>query len=837
MRHWPSGDPEVAKKAIEENFGKGAVDLFDKVFKMTELGSDARKGVIMMIAGAGNYSDAALLVKKKELEAGSPDYQRRVDRAQWKVARGFNVIDGKPVGPPPEGSERQHARPNDANATEQGRHDRNPLADALQTGLDTVNGGVGDSAKHIGKNAAQVMGDKTLGNKIAAGVLGLREQIVQNVGSVLETICGKGQVGNNCGSKDPAAPLPPTPGNQEGQGHLQQGKPEQAYESFNQALKEEPFSLTAMSGRAQASYQMGDYAAASRDAQAVLDIRPDDKAAFSILKLSENRAPQSAPASASADAFGGSAVSDSGMFVGAGSGAAALKLDMTKPESVQSAAQVKLAEKAMRMGDSGAAYSYASRAIELNPKNGLAYFYRSAINGPIRRDFAAALADADAGLALAPANPALLNAKAFALNRLGRFQDALAASETALRINSRDASALANRAYALGGLGDRAAMLENLRLAAAVDPRFQSSLDSALQMPSDSDLLFLFPGEARPADLQSGAVPERKSGRRLRTLGLAVLGVLLAVGLFAFATGGRRDAAVPRSAAPAPAPGRPAAIPVSEGTLLRGKYEIVRQIGAGGMGVVFEGMDVSLKRKVAIKKMREEIRLDRKERERFLAEAKTVAALHHPNVVDIYAIVEADEDVYLVFEFVSGGTLHARVSEGGAMPLSKAVPVFQGIAAALEAAHGRGIIHRDLKPSNIMIDDEGGVKVMDFGVARVAKDAAVKFSMTNTVMGTPPYMAPEQESGVVRKESDVYSMAVCLYEVLTGRQPFAGMGAGMLLNKMNMSFVPATKAAPGLAPAMDAVFAKAFAADPEKRYSCAGELMKAVEAAAETQKA
>jgi serine/threonine-protein kinase len=120
---------------------------------------------------------------------------------------------------------------------------------------------------------------------------------------------------------------------------------------------------------------------------------------------------------------------------------------------------------------------------------------------------------------------------------------------------------------------------------------------------------------------------------------------------------------------------------------------------------------------------------------------------------------------------------------------------------------------------------------MDFGIARMAKDAATRHSMTNTVVGTPPYMAPEQEQGHVRRESDVYALAVCAYEMLTGDLPFAGTGGGMLLNKINMSYTPPSRAAAGLAPALDPVFARAFQADPDKRFGTPQEFAAALESA------
>ena len=163
--------------------------------------------------------------------------------------------------------------------------------------------------------------------------------------------------------------------------------------------------------------------------------------------------------------------------------------------------------------------------------------------------------------------------------------------------------------------------------------------------------------------------------------------------------------------------------------------------------------------------------------------------------------------------------------------------ITRSMVAALDYAHGRGVIHRDLKPSNVMINKEGFIKVMDFGIARMAKDAATRVSMTNTVVGTPPYMAPEQEQGVVRKEADVYSLAICFYEMLCGKAAFCGTGAGMLMNKVNMSYRPISKEVGGLPAGIDLVFARAFQADPDQRFHSAAEFLCALEALPAPQRA
>jgi serine/threonine-protein kinase len=266
------------------------------------------------------------------------------------------------------------------------------------------------------------------------------------------------------------------------------------------------------------------------------------------------------------------------------------------------------------------------------------------------------------------------------------------------------------------------------------------------------------------------------------------------------------------------------------GNFWGGQYEMTRTLGSGGMGIVYEATDKSLDRKVAVKKMRDEIRLDPGERQRFVHEARVVASLHHPNITDIFAIVEDDQDVYLVFEYVHGQTLSDALKEKGAMPLARARNIIAGACAAVEHAHKNKIIHRDIKPSNIMLAEDGSVKVMDFGVARQAKDAMTRAALTNTIVGTPPYMAPEQEQGSVRKESDVFGLAVVFYEMLTGRLPFQGQGAGMLLNKINGKHIPVTSVVPNLPQGLDGVIDKALAADPEKRYQTPAEFLTAVDA-------
>lgn len=596
---------------------------------------------------------------------------------------------------------------------------------------------------------------------------------------------------------------------------------------FDNALDVDPKNSNALSGRAQAKYNLGDYPGANQDAKAALDIDPDDKAALAVSKLTDERGAGAMPSVANLGAQDSSALLG-GSGGGAGRGIAGGR-DAHYADFNRNSAR------ALSLRDYKEASAQASLALNQNPQNAQAYNFRAMANLGLR-DYSKALADASAGLRLAPRNIPLLNSKAQAMLRMKDYKGALDAANAALAINSKDSASLSQKAYALGAMGDREAMLAALRQAAAIDPRYNSSLQSALQLPADSDVMFLFPGEEGVAGA-GGAGGIFGKGRRFGLLSVAALagGLLLAFGLMPLVLPSlskkfQTIASHWGQAAPAVTPASVLDdIPVEGSPLLRGQYRLGEQIGAGGMGVVFAGLDVTLDRRVAIKRLRAEFAADRRERERFIAEAKTVAGLKHPNIVEIYAIVEEDSDVFLIFEHIPGGTLFDRIAKQGPMSISEGLVVLKQISAALEYAHSKGIIHRDLKPSNVMFDSEGQVKVMDFGIARVAKDAMNRFTLTNTVVGTPPYMAPEQEQGVVGRQADVYALAVCYYEMLSGRLPFNGTSAGLLVNKMNMNYKPITAVVEGLPAAYDEVFAGAFVPDPEKRPGSPSQLLAAIE--------
>jgi len=242
-------------------------------------------------------------------------------------------------------------------------------------------------------------------------------------------------------------------------------------------------------------------------------------------------------------------------------------------------------------------------------------------------------------------------------------------------------------------------------------------------------------------------------------------------------------------------------LPLAAGSRL-GVYDITASIGEGGMGQVFRARDTKLDRLVAIKVLPAAFAHDTDRLARFQREAKTLASLNHPHIAAIYGLEEGGGITALVMEFVEGDDLSQRIARG-AIPIDEALPIAKQIADALEAAHEQGIIHRDLKPANIKVRSDGTVKVLDFGLAKMAGPASamspnvtssptlvspVMMTGMGMILGTAAYMAPEQARGkAVDKRADVWSFGVVLYEMLTGRRAFEGdnaasvrMVAGML---------------------------------------------------------
>ncbi len=495
-----------------------------------------------------------------------------------------------------------------------------------------------------------------------------------------------------------------------------------------------------------------------------------------------------------------------------------------------------MVERAVAYNDKGnykAALKAANAAIRANEKVQTAHVSKVLALIKMRRWYDA-LRAARRATTLFPESSLLWTMRSEAALHARGFGEAVKAADRAIALNPTDGKAYLWKGLGLDGLGGRRAeALEALRQASLLDPTY-AKIYRAMRDAEDGEMAARLVGGSRKKKAKPSASADRR-GRKNLTIGLAsvVGGFMIAMGLFSMSSREWKDKIkrmiTGRSPAVQGAPNAGIVAPVGEnGTelLIAGTYKVVKQIGIGGMGIVYEGLDTALERPVAIKKMRDEIRSDPRERERFLKEARTVAKMHHPNIVEIYAVNEDGQNAYLIFEYVDGKTVSDVIHRKKKLSFSEAVGVLKGVSAALEYAHGRGVIHRDLKPSNIMINREREVKVMDFGVARIAKDSMSRLSMTNTVVGTPPYMAPEQEQGMVRKSSDIYALGVCFYEMVTGEMPFRGVGAGMLMAKINNTYTPASMVVEGLPDGFDKVLARALDPDPDKRYQSADNFLR-----------
>ncbi len=258
-----------------------------------------------------------------------------------------------------------------------------------------------------------------------------------------------------------------------------------------------------------------------------------------------------------------------------------------------------------------------------------------------------------------------------------------------------------------------------------------------------------------------------------------------------------------------------------------GPYRIVRKLGEGGMGSVYLAHDARLGRHVALKTAALRRADSGPSRERLLSEARAAAGLSHPNIAGVYDVIEADGDAYIVMEYVEGESLAARLDRGPLRP-ADAAAIGTQVAAALEAAHARGIVHRDLKPANIQLSPQGVVKILDFGIARVAPttddDSRVTITRSpltkpGVVLGTPAYMSPEQVEGrPVGPPSDVFSLGVILFETLTGRRPFEGRDSMSLAVAIATAPAPDLRAlAPTVPEPLTGIVSQALDKQPERR--------------------
>ena len=253
-----------------------------------------------------------------------------------------------------------------------------------------------------------------------------------------------------------------------------------------------------------------------------------------------------------------------------------------------------------------------------------------------------------------------------------------------------------------------------------------------------------------------------------------------------------------------------------------GKYRILELLGRGGMGTVYKALDESLQRVVAVKFVNSE--LSESEMARFRTEAIALARLNHPQIATIYELTEHDQAMVMVMEYVAGQTLDQVLAARGPLPLSRAIEIATDVLDGLGYAHESGIVHRDLKPANVMLTQAGDVKIMDFGIALIAGMEHV--TSTGMTVGTPAYMSPEQVQGhEVDGRSDLYSVAVMLYRLVTGQLPFkADTAVAMIRSQLSDPPTPARTHRADLPEWFDQALARALAKLPRDRFQTAGEL-------------
>jgi serine/threonine-protein kinase len=261
------------------------------------------------------------------------------------------------------------------------------------------------------------------------------------------------------------------------------------------------------------------------------------------------------------------------------------------------------------------------------------------------------------------------------------------------------------------------------------------------------------------------------------------------------------------------------------GTVLSGRYKLEAKLGSGGMSTVYLARDTTLDRPVAVKVMHREMSEQADQLQRFRQEARAVAKLSHPNVV---AVIDAGEDgghPYIVFEYVEGETLKQRINRIGALGAQEALAYAIEVGRGLAVAHARNLVHRDIKPQNVLIDSEGRAKLTDFGISRQLEQDGM--TATGRVLGTTDYVSPEQAMGhAVDQRSDVYSLGVVLYEMLTGQVPFhADSQVGVAMKHVNEELPDVQQRRPELSAAAAMAVERATTKDPNDRYQNVGEMI------------
>jgi serine/threonine protein kinase/beta-lactam-binding protein with PASTA domain len=267
---------------------------------------------------------------------------------------------------------------------------------------------------------------------------------------------------------------------------------------------------------------------------------------------------------------------------------------------------------------------------------------------------------------------------------------------------------------------------------------------------------------------------------------------------------------------------------IAAGTLIDGRYRVISRVGSGGMAEVYCAEDAQLGRRVAVKLLHERFAQDEEFVERFRREASSAASLSHANIVSVYDRGEWGGTYYIAMEYLDGRSLDSIVREEAPLAPDRAIEITEQVLRAARFAHRRGVVHRDLKPHNVIIDEEGRVKVTDFGIARAG---ASEITQTGSIMGTARYLSPEQAQGhAVSPRSDLYAVGIMLYELLTGTVPFEGDSVvAIALRHLSEPPRPPSAFVPTISPSLDAIVMRALEKSPERRFADADEFLAALE--------
>ena len=384
-------------------------------------------------------------------------------------------------------------------------------------------------------------------------------------------------------------------------------------------------------------------------------------------------------------------------------------------------------------------------------------------------------------------DPRLYTVAALAYEGLNNCTDALWYADQAISKRPSNAEAYATRAYCFYRKNDMLRARENIETALKLNPSYKHAQDIQAMIMTDTSIV-----RKPKANVTSGGLPPWFY--IYVACVIVVMFVFLIIRYRGLMKGAIDD------------DGRQL-----KEVNIKEQYNFIRQIGEGGMGKVYEAYDNVLKRKVAVKRIKPELLKSHYVREQFLSEARMVAMLRHPCIVEIYTVIETANSLYLVFEYVEGQTLETRLDIDGYLTFDEAKEVFGTVCKGLAYAHSHNIVHCDLKPGNIMLSDSGVAKVMDFGVAR--KVAEGEKGGTRTVAGTPAYMSPEQQKGFMTKQSDIYSLAVCLYEALVGQVPWSVQGFDIITKKM----VPPSSINGDIPQVVDQLIERSLSDNPAKR--------------------